>query len=157
TLPVLAEPRAAQDLGDWLRELQAFNLSAREHAHTPLSDIQRWGGQAGQRLFDSILVFENFPLEDALASAGRSGLRFETQGSTGLTEYEMDVEVSLRQTLRLSFTYMRRAFDAEQVAAICAQMMALLGAMGTSPAQTVGSLSLLGPDEQAALLALGQG
>ncbi|MDF3833723.1 amino acid adenylation domain-containing protein, partial [Cupriavidus basilensis] len=157
TLPVLAEPRAAQDLGDWLRELQAFNLSAREHAHTPLSDIQRWGGQAGQRLFDSILVFENFPLEDALASAGRCGLGFETQGSTGLTEYEMDVEVSLRQTLRLSFTYMRRAFDAEQVAAICAQMMALLGAMGTSPAQTVGSLSLLGPDEQAALLALGQG
>ncbi|GJG95403.1 non-ribosomal peptide synthetase [Cupriavidus pauculus] len=155
TLPVLATPSAGQDVGDWLRELQSFNLSAREHGHTPLSDIQRWGGQAGQRLFDSILVFENFPLEDALDSATRSGLRLETQGSTGLTEYEMDVEVSLRQTLRLSFTYMRRAFDATQVERICAQMMALLASVGT--AQTVGELGLLSPDERRALLALGQG
>ncbi|WP_183300986.1 non-ribosomal peptide synthetase, partial [Cupriavidus alkaliphilus] len=157
TLPVLAAPRPEQAVGDWLRELQGFNLAAREHGHTPLSDIQRWGGQAGQRLFDSILVFENFPLEDALASAGRSGLRFATQGSTGLTEYEMDVEVSLRQTLRLGFTYMRRAFDAAQVARICAQMTGLLEAIGTVPGQTVGALSLLTQDDQAALLALGQG
>uniref|UniRef100_UPI000E2EB06B non-ribosomal peptide synthetase n=1 Tax=Cupriavidus taiwanensis TaxID=164546 RepID=UPI000E2EB06B len=157
TLPVLAAPRPEQAVGDWLRELQDFNLAAREHGHTPLSDIQRWGGQAGQRLFDSILVFENFPLEDALASASRSGLRFATQGSTGLTEYEMDVEVSLRQTLRLGFTYMRRAFDAAQVARICAQMTGLLEAIGTVPGQTVGALSLLTQDEQAALLALGQG
>ncbi|WP_244981234.1 non-ribosomal peptide synthetase [Cupriavidus alkaliphilus] len=157
TLPVLAAPRPEQAVGDWLRELQGFNLAAREHGHTPLSDIQRWGGQAGQRLFDSILVFENFPLEDALASASRSGLRFATQGSTGLTEYEMDVEVSLRQTLRLGFTYMRRAFDAAQVARICAQMTGLLEAIGTVPGQTVGALSLLTQDEQAALLALGQG
>ncbi|WP_354683427.1 amino acid adenylation domain-containing protein, partial [Cupriavidus necator] len=157
TLPVLAAPRPEQDLGDWLRELQAFNLSAREHGHTPLSDIQRWGGQAGQRLFDSILVFENFPLEDALESATRSGLRFETQGSTGLTEYEMDVEVSLRQTLQLSFTYMRRAFDAAQVERIRAQMMALLETIGTVPGQTVGALGLLTEHEEAALLALGHG
>ncbi|WP_116314434.1 non-ribosomal peptide synthetase, partial [Cupriavidus taiwanensis] len=150
TLPVLAAPRPEQAVGDWLRELQNFNLAAREHGHTPLSDIQRWGGQAGQRLFDSILVFENFPLEDALASAGRSGLRFATQGSTGLTEYEMDVEVSLRRTLRLGFTYMRRAFDDVQVARICAQMTALLEAIGTAPAQTVGALGLLTHDEQAA-------
>ncbi|WP_116355003.1 non-ribosomal peptide synthetase, partial [Cupriavidus taiwanensis] len=157
TLPVLAAPRPEQAVGDWLRELQAFNLAAREHGHTPLSDIQRWGGQAGQRLFDSILVFENFPLEDALASASRSGLRFATQGSTGLTEYEMDVEVSLRQTLRLGFTYMRRAFDAEQVARICAQMTRLLEAIGTVPGQTVGALGLLTQHERAALLTLGQG
>jgi len=155
TLPVLATPRAGQDVGEWLRDLQSFNLSAREHGHTPLSDIQRWGGQAGQRLFDSILVFENFPLEDALESATRSGLRLETQGSTGLTEYEMDVEVSLRQTLRLSFTYMRRAFDAAQVERICAQMIAVLASVGT--ARTVGELGLLSADERRALLTLGHG
>ncbi|MDK3025010.1 amino acid adenylation domain-containing protein [Cupriavidus taiwanensis] len=157
TLPVLSAPRPEQAVGDWLRELQAFNLAAREHGHTPLSDLQRWGGQAGQRLFDSILVFENFPLEDALASASRSGLRLQTQGSTGLTEYEMDVEVSLRQTLRLGFTYMRRAFDAAQVARICAQMTGLLEAIGTVPGQTVGALSLLTQQERTALRALGRG
>ncbi|WP_423194301.1 amino acid adenylation domain-containing protein [Cupriavidus sp. H18C2] len=155
TLPVIATPRAEQDIGEWLRQLQAFNVAAREHGHTPLSDIQRWGGQAGQRLFDSILVFENFPLEDALASATRSGLRLETQGSTGLTEYEMDVEVSLRQTLRLSFTYMRRAFDAAQVERLGAQMMALLAGIDT--AGTVGRWSLLTPDALAALKQIGHG
>ncbi|RZT39144.1 non-ribosomal peptide synthetase [Cupriavidus agavae] len=155
TLPVIAAPQPDQQIGDWLRDLQAFNVSAREHGHTPLSDIQRWGGQAGQRLFDSILVFENFPLEDALEPAARSGLRFETQGSTGLTEYEMDVEVSLRQTLRLGFTYMRRAFDATQVERLCAQMMALLDTIDT--AGSVGQWSLLDAGDRAALQQLGQG
>jgi len=157
TLPVIAAPRPEQAVGDWLRELQGFNLAAREHEHTPLSDIQRWGGQPGQRLFDSILVFENFPLEDALAPAARSGLAIETRASTGLTEYEMDVEVSLRQTLRLGFTYMRRAFDEAQVERIRAQLLALLEGISTRPGQALGSLSLLAPRASAELLALGQG
>ncbi|MBY4899382.1 non-ribosomal peptide synthetase, partial [Cupriavidus sp. AU9028] len=157
TLPVIAAPRPEQPLGDWLRELQAFNVAAREHGHTPLSDIQRWGGQAGQRLFDSILVFENFPLEDALDTAARSGLRCKTRGSTGLTEYEMDVEVSLRQTLRLSFTWMRHAFDDAQVERICAQMAALLEQFATQSPRTVGTLSLMTPAQTASLMTLAEG
>ena len=32
-----------------------------EHEHTPLYDIQRWAGQPGSALFDTLLVFQNLP------------------------------------------------------------------------------------------------
>ncbi|MDL2424677.1 condensation domain-containing protein, partial [Pseudomonas sp. BAgro211] len=66
TLPIVQAPDDAQRVGDWLRELQSFNLDVREFEHTPLYDIQRWAGQAGQALFDSIIVFENYPVDEVL-------------------------------------------------------------------------------------------
>ncbi|MDH2433776.1 amino acid adenylation domain-containing protein [Pokkaliibacter sp. MBI-7] len=70
TLPLLAEIRPEQPVGDWLRQLQQHNLAAREHEHTPLFDLQAaWGQQHEhnrQGLFDTLLVFENYPVDKAL-------------------------------------------------------------------------------------------
>ncbi|PPC75223.1 non-ribosomal peptide synthetase [Pokkaliibacter plantistimulans] len=70
TLPLLAEVRPEQPVGDWLRQLQQHNLAAREHEHTPLFDLQAaWGQQHEhnrQGLFDTLLVFENYPVDKAL-------------------------------------------------------------------------------------------
>ena len=56
--------------------MQAQNLSLREHEHTPLFDIQRWAGQGGEALFDNILVFENYPISQALEQGAPQDLRF---------------------------------------------------------------------------------
>ena len=67
--------QAGQRVGDWLHSVQAENLALREFEHTPLNDIQRWAGTGGEALFDSLLVFENFPVAEALSQADSSGLR----------------------------------------------------------------------------------
>ena len=77
TLPLVATPHPAQTVSEWLSDLQASNLEMREHEHTPLADIQRWSGHGGEMLFDSLLVFENYPLSDALGHG-------EGRGETGL-------------------------------------------------------------------------
>ncbi|MFO5782935.1 condensation domain-containing protein, partial [Klebsiella pneumoniae] len=66
TLPVVCEVAPEQCVGDWLRALQDYNLEMREQEYTPLSDIQRWAGRSGQSLFDSIIVFENHPVDRTL-------------------------------------------------------------------------------------------
>ncbi len=66
TLPVIARPSAEQSVAQWLQGVQAQNSALREHEHTPLFDIQRWAGQGGEALFDNILVFENYPVSEAL-------------------------------------------------------------------------------------------
>ncbi|SFW40961.1 condensation domain-containing protein, partial [Nitrosovibrio sp. Nv17] len=75
TLPVIVEIDPWRRVDDWLQALQAQNLALREHEHTPLYDIQRWAGQAGQGLFDTLLVFENYPVDSALQAATPGGLR----------------------------------------------------------------------------------
>ena len=64
----------AQSAGAWLSELQALNLSLRDHEHVPLYDIQAWAGQQGAALFDTLLVFENFPVAEALKQGAPAGL-----------------------------------------------------------------------------------
>ncbi|MGY0522979.1 condensation domain-containing protein, partial [Pseudomonas aeruginosa] len=65
TLPVVATPQPGMRLTDWLQEVQARSLALREQEHTPLFEIQRWAG-LGEALFDSLLVFENYPVAEAL-------------------------------------------------------------------------------------------
>ncbi len=83
-MPVIQSPHSGQRVGDWLRALQAANVALREHAHTPLYDIQRWAGQDGRALFDSIVVFENYPIDAALR--GQDGTRTPEFGPIALME-----------------------------------------------------------------------
>ena len=53
TLPIVDAPNPETAVGDWLRQLQEQNLALREHGWTPLYEIQRLAGHAGQTLFDS--------------------------------------------------------------------------------------------------------
>ncbi|MGC8050043.1 condensation domain-containing protein, partial [Salmonella enterica] len=76
TLPVVVACDGALELGPWLRTLQAQNLASREHEQTSLSDIQRWAGKGRRGLFDSILVFENYPMDAVLSAHDDPHLRF---------------------------------------------------------------------------------
>ncbi|HLX08270.1 MAG TPA: condensation domain-containing protein, partial [Thermoanaerobaculia bacterium] len=68
TLPLRVRVRRAAGLAEWLQELQRDAAAARQYDYASLPDIQRWSGlAAGQPLFDSLLVFENYPVpEDVL-------------------------------------------------------------------------------------------
>ena len=77
TLPTVVCVDAGREVGDWLRALQANGVAAREHEHTPLYEIQQWAGAGAEGLFDSIVVFENYPLGEALSQAGGAGVVLE--------------------------------------------------------------------------------
>ncbi|AKQ66003.1 Non-ribosomal peptide synthetase [Myxococcus hansupus] len=64
--------RDATSLG-WLRGIQDAQLEARQHEHAPLVKVQRWSDvPAGTPLFETLVVFENYPLDAALSSSAKS-------------------------------------------------------------------------------------
>lgn len=75
TLPVVATPDAQMTVSQWLQQIQAQNVRLREQEHTPLFEIQRWAGLGGEALFDSILVFENYPVSKRWSRAHLQGSR----------------------------------------------------------------------------------
>ncbi|MET0409782.1 MAG: amino acid adenylation domain-containing protein, partial [Polyangiaceae bacterium] len=89
SLPLVAQPRASARVGEWLRELLEQNLAVREHEHTPLNDVQRWVGRAGQSLFDTLLVFENYPVDRVLHARSSQELAFERIETSGATNYPL--------------------------------------------------------------------
>jgi amino acid adenylation domain-containing protein/non-ribosomal peptide synthase protein (TIGR01720 family) len=151
TLPIIASPEPGLSVADWLGLIQGQNLSLREHEHTPLYDIQRWAGQGGEALFDSLLVFENYPVSQALETAP-SGLRFGAISNLEQSNYPLSLAVGLDQQLGLQFGYARAAFSAERVAGMGRHLMQLLVQMAADPQRRLGDLQLLDDAEQATQL-----
>ncbi|MFG0382325.1 amino acid adenylation domain-containing protein [Pseudomonas sp. zbq_18] len=151
SLPVAVQLPAEQPLGDWLAALQVQNLQLREHEHSPLHDIQRWVGSAGEALFDSLLVFENYPLGDALKQAERGELRLGLPQSHEFTHYPMTLAVLPGSRLELLLAYDRAHFDADGIAQVEALLRQALQLVCGDPARALGSLQLSSADEQARL------
>ncbi|MDF2491165.1 MAG: putative peptide synthetase, partial [Pseudomonas sp.] len=151
TLPVIATVTPTCSVADWLQQVQATNLALREHEHTPLFEIQRWAGQGGDALFDSVLVFENYPVAEALERGAPQTLRFGTVDSREQTNYPLTLGVNLGGTLELHYGYQRAAFDAATIARLDQHLIALMERFSHRPEAALGTLELLDATAQAAL------
>jgi len=151
TLPVVQAPAAHWRVDDWLQQLQSYNLELRDHEHATLSNVQRWAGRPGQALFDSIIVFENYPLDERLHNSGDSALQFGDVSERGVTNYAMDLAVHLTDTLSVEFMYLRGSFSEAGTAVLRGSFERLLEGMLSNPHASLGSLEMLTP-EQAQLI-----
>ncbi|MDO9003737.1 MAG: condensation domain-containing protein, partial [Aquabacterium sp.] len=142
TVPLIVGGQPRQSVGDWLRRLQDDNLALREHEQTPLYDIQRWAGQAGTALFDSLLVFENFPVDAALRNAD-AGLQFGLPAHIDTTHYPLTLNVSIGESLGLGYGYWRDCFDADTVQKLDRHFRQLLLSMIEDAECPVANLHLL--------------
>ncbi|WP_432732458.1 amino acid adenylation domain-containing protein [Jeongeupia wiesaeckerbachi] len=141
TLPVVEAPQASEVVGDWLRALQQRSVVAREHEHAPLFEIQRWAGYGGQALFDSLIVFENYPVEPEWA--GGAALRFADVVNVESTSYPMALMVVDAETLSIEYGYDRAAFSDAEVARLATHFEQLLLAIVASGGERVGNLNML--------------
>ncbi|MFD1692301.1 condensation domain-containing protein [Azotobacter chroococcum] len=151
TLPVVARLQPQQRVGQWLRDLQAQNAASREHEHTPLFEIQRWAGAGGQGLFDSIVVFENYPVDEALRQAGDRQLRFAMRDSREETSYPLTLTVHQGRTLDIEYAFQGQCFSAEQVGQLAGHLHGLLLALAQGPERCLGELGVPGEAERARL------
>ncbi|NWE79928.1 non-ribosomal peptide synthetase, partial [Pseudomonas yamanorum] len=143
TLPVVGNPKPEQTVDQWLQAVQAHSLALREHEHTALFDVQRWSGHSGAALFDTLLVFENYPVSQALEHGAPSGLAFGAVANHDQTNYPLTLGVTLGQTLALHYSFDRQHFSAPFIEALDGHLRCLLEQMCAQPARTLGELNLL--------------
>src|SRR5262249_24057282 len=71
TLPVRAEVQPDAALVPWLEQLQERQAAQLPYSYSPLSAVQGFSEvPRGQALFESLLVVENYPVDEALREAG---------------------------------------------------------------------------------------
>ncbi|WP_327071270.1 non-ribosomal peptide synthase/polyketide synthase [Kitasatospora sp. NBC_01302] len=151
TQPTRVRIAAERPLLDWLRELQAAQSEARRHDFVSLAQLQSWSEvPGGTSLFDSIVVFENYPFdEDAVA---RHGLSVESERDVEPTSYPLSVVVAPGEALTVNLDYDPAAFDAATVEGIGASLRTLLAAMAAGLTGPLAELPLLEPEQGRALL-----
>ncbi|MBY4950031.1 AMP-binding protein, partial [Cupriavidus respiraculi] len=129
---------------------QAENIALREHEHVPLFDIQRWAGLGGQALFDSILVFENYPVDAALRERNQHGLQLGDVDHAATTNYPLTLVVSAGETLEIASGYDTALFDHEAIERLQRHYAAVLQRLAGDVTAPVASLAL--PSDEAGRL-----
>ena len=66
TLPLRVQIDGEAVAVDWLKKIQAGQVEARQYEYAPLLDVQGWSEvRRGVGLFESLLVFENYPVDSS--------------------------------------------------------------------------------------------
>ncbi|HYS64906.1 MAG TPA: condensation domain-containing protein, partial [Paraburkholderia sp.] len=126
SLPVFAAVPGDVTVSAWLEELQAYNLQMREVEHTPLSSLQQWAGRSGDALFDSLIVFENYPVAARPASTAIDALRVDRVDSFERTHYPLTLTILPATRIELQWNWDSRRLERTQVEQLQRQYLALL-------------------------------
>src|SRR3989442_2001842 len=153
TIPVRARLGSHDDVLQWLHELQLESVEAREHQHTPLIDIQGWSDvPRGLPLFDSLLVFENYPAEERACQPGNQIDVQRVRAIVSRTNYPLVLLVMPGSQLTLTLISDAGRFDGEAIRRMLDHLETILTGLVTEPARKHSSLPLLSPDEQQRIL-----
>jgi amino acid adenylation domain-containing protein/non-ribosomal peptide synthase protein (TIGR01720 family) len=101
TLPVRIRVSAGEFAGRWLDSVHEQLIALRDFEHCALVDIQRHSKvPAGQRLFDTILMFQGATPEADLAAEG-GGMTMTSRQTWEETGYPLVLNAGLQEDLRL--------------------------------------------------------
>jgi amino acid adenylation domain-containing protein/non-ribosomal peptide synthase protein (TIGR01720 family) len=153
TLPVRVDFAPGATIDGLLADVQREFQRSLEHGFLPLAQMQRQSRvAAGQSLFDTLFVFENFPMDAAHEARGSAqSLRMENAAEEEATNYTLTLSAGLTQQLRLVLAYRAEQLAEATVARLLAQLrLTLAGLVGDANA-AIDSLDVLGADERAQL------
>ncbi|MCP4221344.1 MAG: amino acid adenylation domain-containing protein, partial [bacterium] len=119
---------------------------------TSLVDIKQWVGmEAKGELFDSIVVIENYPLDEVLKK--KSGdLSVDSYEMVEKTHYALTLGIILFDGIELRFSCSREFYDDEAVAAMARHFTCLLETLIREPQKKVEDMELVSPGEKQQLL-----
>jgi amino acid adenylation domain-containing protein len=142
TLPVRARIDRAARVVDWFAELQRSLVEARRFEATPLSLALGWSEvPRGRPLFETLVVFENYPLDHTLAERA-GGFGFGSVRVLERTEYPLTLMAFPGPELGLRLTYDERRFDGATVDRMMGHLAYLLEGIAADPCQEIDALSL---------------
>nr|WP_206326547.1 non-ribosomal peptide synthetase [Streptomyces sp. N502] len=147
TLPTRFRWAPGEPLGGLLVRLQEEQARLLDHQHLGLAEIQRLAGHAGGgELFDTLVVFENYPAETDLGDPSGS-IRITGDAFHDAVHYPLALVVKPGRRLDLRLKHHTERLDADAVRALGDRLARILEAIADEPTNPAASVELLSPDE----------
>ncbi|WP_026423721.1 non-ribosomal peptide synthase/polyketide synthase [Actinokineospora inagensis] len=136
---VLADP--GRPAGQWLRDIQAGQSESRRFDFLALPRIQAHSSvAAGAALFDSVVVFENYPFEDASRD---DGLRVAEVHAIDTTNLPLTLSAHVDDRIHLDLGYDPALLDRPTAERVAGWLRALVTALVEDPERAIGALPWL--------------
>ena len=113
-IPVRVRVLRSGSFREILAQTQAAALVAEAHHHFPLAEIQTLTPLA-RDLFDHLIVFENYPIDQTLSEGADVGLHVESVEAHDRTHYDLDLTIDPRGAITVKFAYNRTIYSDDQI------------------------------------------
>ncbi len=153
TVPVRANITPATTTADLLNQLQGTYNDTLDHQHLALNEIHRITGQ--DKLFDTLFVYQNFPIDTATVSGDDELSITEFTGSE-FNHYPLTVQAQPGPQLNLRVEYDTDVFDAASIETLIGRLERVLVGMAADPRRRLSSIDVLDAGEHARLARWGQ-
>ncbi|AHC22667.1 MULTISPECIES: condensation domain-containing protein [Paenibacillus] len=123
TVPVRLQSGNGDTLQQALLDIQQASVARQPYETTPLVDIQSYGNfRSTERLFDTLLVIENYPLE----INRQSELTLESFSGHSVTDYSLLVSIHQMEQTAIQIMYQPSKYEPSAIELLCERYVALL-------------------------------
>ncbi|WP_233203455.1 condensation domain-containing protein, partial [Mycetohabitans endofungorum] len=150
TLPLRLQASPKQPIADLLTAIQDQQTQLVEYQYLALSDIQRLTGLG--ELFDTLIVFENYPVNWQALQTTTGGLQLTKLSGSDTTHYSLSLVVAPGARLSFHLGYRCDLFNNKTVEQLMRRFNRLLEAIAQDPGQPIGGIELLEAAERQQLL-----
>jgi len=154
-LPVRVRLSSAEKVLPMLTDLQSFLARLREYEWVSPLKFQEWSevGQ-GQRLFQSLLIIQNYPTDDASLEV-ETGIQMLETHSRLETAYPLTVVVGPFEPLTVRIFYDTKQFDEPTIGRVAGHLRTLLNGLAANADACLRDVPMLTAEEQGELLPKG--
>lgn len=154
TVPMRIHCREDVLLGDWFKEIRGHWLAMRPHERLPLTLIHGVSPlEPGTPLFESLMSFENAPMEVTLRRLGEPFTLAETE-LRAASHYPLVLQGYDGEDVLLELTHDRRRFGDATASAWLGHLVHLLRQFVETPVQALSRFTLLSPGQETAVFSL---
>ena len=151
TVPTRVSIRNEQNVVSWLRRLQVEQVESRNFDFVSLAQLQTWSElPGGINLFDSTVVFENYPFDEA--SVAENGVEIRDFEAVDTTNFPITLIAYLRDRFGFRLAFDPMLFETATIERMAAHLTVLLNGILVDPDQSVAQLPLLTHAERAQVL-----
>ena len=132
-------------MGQLFEQIQNRFSEIREFETTGLADLRAWSDVAADKpLFETVLVFENYPVEEGVAGNKDTGLNASLRSSFGYNSFPVTLMVhEMDGNLGLRLSYDCSRFSKGTIERVLQQVRRALAGLGEGNSKTLQELSFL--------------
>jgi len=152
TLPLRVRGEKEEKTGELIRRIEAETRARANDETVALTEIQaeRGIGQ-GEKLFDTLVVIENYPIDKTLNSEDEI-IRIEMSGIREVTNYDITVSVMLGKRIEIKTIFREDKYEGEGIKKLAQHFKNIIKALAEGGNKTVKEIEMLGEEEKKQIL-----
>ncbi|RPH97503.1 MAG: amino acid adenylation domain-containing protein, partial [Calditrichaeota bacterium] len=143
TLPVRIYINDEAAISEWLQAIQKKQVESRRFEYSSLVNIKSWSRLTAIRsLFDTLFVFESYPVDDSIKKSEHS-IHIGEQNHFSRTNYPLTFICSPGKQIGLQIAYETDRFQTERIQVMMSQVELILEKIIASPQAKLKHLALI--------------